>query len=253
MEQKQDFFQDVQAEPREQYTFQIDPESVTPVGKKYIAKLIKGMTVGILCGVFCIIYGLFGSNFLIGAGFAITLLMVALYLTSIFKTKKSYAAAKEKYAHCLFDYALYDDCLVIEINSDKGLTKVKCNLNEIVKAQIIGELVVLEIEGKLYLLKKNELIENSYFIERCKQNEGRETANKKVIRFALTFCLGWIGSLIINHTGLKPKGYTSRTGAYLLLSIVTGGIYAIVASVCNLAFNPAKPRNIGYKKDETNA
>lgn len=73
--------------------------------------------------------------------------------------------------------------------------------------------------------------------------------NNKLIRFLLTFFLGWIGSLIINHTSLKPEGWTSRTGAYLILGYITCGIYSIVASICNLMFDPAKASNIGYKKD----
>ena len=73
--------------------------------------------------------------------------------------------------------------------------------------------------------------------------------DNKVVRFLLTFFLGWIGSLIINHSSLKPEGYTSRTWAYLIFGYITAGIYSLVASICNLMFDPAKPRNIGYKKD----
>lgn len=73
--------------------------------------------------------------------------------------------------------------------------------------------------------------------------------NEKLIRFLLTFFLGWIGSLIINYTSLKPQGYKSRTLAYLVLSILTFGIYALVASICNLFFDPSKERNIGYVKE----
>ncbi len=73
--------------------------------------------------------------------------------------------------------------------------------------------------------------------------------NQKLVRFLLTFFLGWIGSIIINYTSLKPEGYTSRTLAYIFLTIVTFGIYGLVASICNLTFDPTKPRNIGYKKD----
>lgn len=73
--------------------------------------------------------------------------------------------------------------------------------------------------------------------------------NNKLVRFILTFFLGWIGSLIINHTSLKPEGYTSRTLAYLILGYITMGIYTLVASICNLVFDPAKEKNIGYKKD----
>jgi hypothetical protein len=72
---------------------------------------------------------------------------------------------------------------------------------------------------------------------------------KKLIRFLLTLFLGWIGSLIINHSSLKPEGWTSRTGLYLILGYVTFGIYGVVASIFNLLFDPAKPSNIGYKKD----
>ena len=73
--------------------------------------------------------------------------------------------------------------------------------------------------------------------------------NNNIVRFLLTFFLGWIGSLIINHTSLKPEGYTSRTLAYLILGYITCGIYTLVASICNLFFDPTKDRNIGYKKD----
>ncbi len=73
--------------------------------------------------------------------------------------------------------------------------------------------------------------------------------NNNLVRFLLTFFLGWIGSFIINHTSLKPAEYTSRTFAYFFLAMITFGIYPLVASVCNLVFDPTKPRNIGYKKN----
>lgn len=73
--------------------------------------------------------------------------------------------------------------------------------------------------------------------------------NQNLIRFLLTFFLGWIGSIVINHTEFKPEGYRSRTLAYFFLTIVTFGIYGLVASICNLTFDPNKPRNIGYVKE----
>jgi hypothetical protein len=73
--------------------------------------------------------------------------------------------------------------------------------------------------------------------------------NNNLVRFLLTFFLGFIGSIIINHTSLKPEGYTSRSLAYFFLTYLTLGIYPLVAAICNLFFDPAKPRNIGYKKD----
>ena len=76
-----------------------------------------------------------------------------------------------------------------------------------------------------------------------------EKDNNKLIRFLLTFFLGWIGSLIINCTSLNPEGYKSRTLAYLFLSMITLGIYGLVASICNFSFDPTKEKNIGYRKE----
>lgn len=77
--------------------------------------------------------------------------------------------------------------------------------------------------------------------------------NERLVRFLLTFFLGCIGSLIINHSGLKPNGFTSRTGAYIFLSLITFGIYGLVASICNFTFDENKDKNIGYKRDSAAA
>ena len=71
--------------------------------------------------------------------------------------------------------------------------------------------------------------------------------DKKVVRFLLTALFGWIGSIIINHSNLRPEGYTCRTGAYFWFSFLTFGIYPVVASICNISFTDGE-RNIGYKK-----
>ena len=72
----------------------------------------------------------------------------------------------------------------------------------------------------------------------------------KLSRFLLTFLLGWIGSIIINHSILKPEGaWKSRTLSYLFLGLITFGIYHVVAAIFNLVFDPNKETNIGYFKE----
>ncbi len=75
------------------------------------------------------------------------------------------------------------------------------------------------------------------------------SVEENLVRFLLTFFLGWIGSVIINHSSLKPKGFTSKTVSYFVFSVITFGIYGIVASISNLYFNPAREFNIGYEQD----
>ena len=73
--------------------------------------------------------------------------------------------------------------------------------------------------------------------------------NNNLVRFLLTFFLGFIGSIIINHTSLKPNGWKSRTCAYFFLTFLTFGIYPFVASICNFSFKESADSNIGYFKD----
>lgn len=77
-----------------------------------------------------------------------------------------------------------------------------------------------------------------------------EETEDKLVRFLLTFFLGFVGSFIINHTPLKPKGFTSRTGRYFWTSLLVVGIlYTLIAAIANFSFDPSKDKNIGYKKD----
>ena len=78
--------------------------------------------------------------------------------------------------------------------------------------------------------------------------------NQNLIRFLLTFlpgfiCCSWIGSIIINHTALKPEGFKCRTLSYFFWGFLTCGIYTLVASLCNFAFDANKEKNIGYFRD----
>ena len=76
-----------------------------------------------------------------------------------------------------------------------------------------------------------------------------EKDNNNLVRFLLVFFLGFIGCIIINHSSLKPQGWTARTWLFIFLGIITFGIYDLVVAVCNFAFDPNKASNIGYKKD----
>ena len=100
-----------------------------------------------------------------------------------------------------------------------------------------------------------QIDDNVEFCEHCgfkvKQTQAMdvETSNK-LARFLLTFFLGFIGSIIINHTSLRPAGWKSRTYAYFFLGIITFGIYELVASIANMMFDSKKDRNIGYFRTE---
>lgn len=67
---------------------------------------------------------------------------------------------------------------------------------------------------------------------------------KKIIRALLIYFLGWIGSVIINRTTLKPAGWASRSWLIYLVPF-----YNIIAIVGAFLFNPEADKNLGYVKD----
>ena len=77
--------------------------------------------------------------------------------------------------------------------------------------------------------------------------------NNNLVRFLLTFFLGWIGSLIINHTSLKPEGYTSRTGGYIIWGYLTCGIYILVASIATCSSIPPRKETSATRRTNLNA
>lgn len=68
--------------------------------------------------------------------------------------------------------------------------------------------------------------------------------NNKIYRALLIFFLGWIGSVIINRTALKPEGWTSRSWLVALVPF-----YGLIALIGAFTFDAAKESNMGYVKD----
>ncbi len=73
--------------------------------------------------------------------------------------------------------------------------------------------------------------------------------NRNLVFFLLLFFLGWIGSLIINYSSLKPNGWKSRTLAHFFFSLLTWGIYSIVVAILALNFDENKASNVGFFRE----
>ena len=170
LELKNNIFENVQETPREHYTFHLDSSDVVTIEKKYIGDMKKRMAIAIACSAFLAVYGILRSSpAFAGLGFGMLLMSLAAHIKVIRHYKKLYAKSRERYPKTLFDYTLYGDSLIVWISSDDAIRQFKVRLSEIKKAQIVKDIVVMEIEGQLFLMKKDELIENSYFLSICKK------------------------------------------------------------------------------------
>ena len=167
LELKKDIFETINDTPKEHYTFHIEPERLIPIEKKYIGKLKIRMWISIILGILLLIVSVFYQDSFVFAMIGVLYMISVSYIRAVSKSKDSYKASKEKYKNTVFDYSLYDDYIVVWISSDESIRQMKLKLNKIKKAEQIEDNVVLLIDDTLYILKKDDLVENSYFLSLC--------------------------------------------------------------------------------------
>ena len=166
---KRDLCADITVEPKERYTFDFDEKYLAPVEKKYLGAMKTRMIISIILCVIIVAIGVISmSPVIAGMGLGALLVEIAVYAKTISASKKNYAKVREVYSKkVLFEYALYSDCLIAHIYSCNAERKIKMELYEIKDVYMLGDTVIFEADGQLFPLKKDGLIENSYFLMRC--------------------------------------------------------------------------------------
>jgi hypothetical protein len=166
-ELKNNIFENIEDTPKEHYTFQFDPSTIAPVEKKYIGLLKKRMLGSIISGLLLVLGGVFSDRAILGFGIGVLFISIVGHIKGISAYKKLYAKSRDRYAKTLYDYSLYDNFLIVWISSDDAIRQIKVKLDEIKKAQVVADFIVMEIDGQLFLMKKDEVVENSYFLTIC--------------------------------------------------------------------------------------
>ena len=167
LELKNNIFENIEATPKEHYTFQFDASAIVLVERKYIGIMKKRMLGSVIAGIIMIICGVFSDRSFLGFGIGVLFISVVGHIKGISAYKKLYAKIKDRYTKTLFDYTLYDNFLIVWISSEDAIRQIKVKFDEIKKAQVISDILVMEIDGQLFLMKKDELVENSYFLTVC--------------------------------------------------------------------------------------
>jgi len=164
---KNNLFDDISETPREHYTFWFDYAAVASVEKKYIGFLIKRMLISIGLLFILSVYAAFSDTTIFTGMICVTFTLALVHTKSILAYKKIFTKRSKEYPESLFDYTLFEHFLIIWISSPNGIKQRRVWLNEIEKARVIGDIVVLEIDNQLYLMRRSALIPNSYFHYIC--------------------------------------------------------------------------------------
>ncbi len=164
---RNDIFENITAIPKEHYTFNFAVDEFELLEKKYVNKAKIRGAIPYVPMLILLVQGILFIEDMVWIALGMIYVWAVLHISSIVRIKKLYAKHKQTWLNTLYDYTLYDGFLIVWISSDDSIRQRKFYLQEIKKARIIKNLVVLEIENELYLLKKDQLTEDSYFLNLC--------------------------------------------------------------------------------------
>lgn len=164
-ELRKDLFADIADEPREHYTFRFSAEEARRVANTTVSSLARRMFLMIvLCAVIVLVGAVQGSDGICGLGTGMLLTGLTVYIKSFRLTKKANAEGIPHVAASVYDYTVFGGYAVIWVCNENTVLQVRVTPADIQKSRIVAGLVVLQIRGRLYLLRKNELAEGSFFL-----------------------------------------------------------------------------------------
>lgn len=162
-ELKNNLFEHIEEEPREHYTFQFTPEELAPVEKKYVGRMRSALFLSVVIDILLIVWNVLLEGAKLSFAFGVWFVITLVLLRGVLMYKKAWRKSNERYGNTLFDYTLYDDFLIVWVSSEDAIRQMKVKWSDIKRVQSIEGLVVMEIEGKLYLVRKHELGDDSRF------------------------------------------------------------------------------------------
>lgn len=164
-ELRKDLFADIADEPREHYTFRFSAEEARRVANANVSSLLRRMVLMIaLCAVIVLIGALQNSDGICGLGIGMLLTGLTVYIKSFHLTKKANAVGIPHVAASVYDYTVFGGYAVIWVCGENTVLQVRVTPDDIQKRRIVAGLIVLQIRGRLYLLRENELAEGSFFL-----------------------------------------------------------------------------------------
>ena len=166
-ELKSSLLDGIAEEPREHYTFCLKAVEALPVEKIYMRLMKKRMLASLVCGILLICFGFGLGRFVIGLGVGILIISLAVHIRNYCAYKKLFEKSRSEYETKVYDYTLYGDFMIVWISSDTAIRQMKIPLSSIRKSRLVGNILVMEIEGQLFPVKKDALVENSFFLGLC--------------------------------------------------------------------------------------
>lgn len=159
-------FENTENMPLESYSFTFSEAEYEEVNKGYFQKfLVRVIVLGVAFAF--IIAGIVISDMadIVGgfiAGFS--LLYFVISLSGLLKVQKSWKRTKEKICSSVYDYQIFDRYLFLTITRNgERVHYIKFEYDDLTQKFDVGRFYLFAFNNQLYMVKKQEIAENSIF------------------------------------------------------------------------------------------
>lgn len=155
-----------EASPVEACKFSFSKEELKKIHRMQMKDLYKKLIIFITASIFLIIFaiGINTPDSIIYFIFGAALVSIVFQIKTILAHNSVLKKSAERVCRSTYEYKFFEDYLTVSIyrNGEK-IREAKCCYTDIEKIQPLGSWLTVQFGGQLYIIKKDELKENSAF------------------------------------------------------------------------------------------
>lgn len=163
---------------KEKYVFNFSEEELDKIHRLQMKSLwVKPILFAIICVVLIIIFAFseMAPSFLRGLFAGFLLIGETGYIKGIRAYKKSWTNSAERVSESTYEYKVFDDYIRVDIwHNNERIRDSKCYFKDIEAILPLGDWLVMQFGGLSFLLRKNDLREDSFFLSHTSQPQPKK-------------------------------------------------------------------------------
>ncbi|MBR2907092.1 MAG: helix-turn-helix transcriptional regulator [Clostridia bacterium] len=225
--------------PRETYTFQYSAEEMEAFYRKGRLPWIKRIVLCIGFGIMLLIGLLLieAHGIIIGVAEGFCLVLVIAYIKEYKSYKKIWRLGKSKIPEETYSYEVYDQYFALKVFKNEELRRTqKIFFGDIGKIDVFGSYMILQISGQGYLIKKDDLDEDSAFLSLYKEVSERTKVKKPTDLMTLLSILLFLLALGSIYGGLTVASYLIENHHYAMLESLKALFLFLPVPIASILF-----------------
>jgi transcriptional regulator with XRE-family HTH domain len=199
-------------EPYETYKFSFAHGEIDEIYKLQKSSLFKRPITFTLVSILLIMFFVSSSapGFLIGLAFGMFFIGSVSHIKGILAYKKAWENSKDRIFLSTYEYKIYDSYLLITIyRGNEIIRESKCYFTDIEQIQHVGKYLFFQFDGQSFIIRKSELIENSFFYSFMYRNPAKIIQQAALDKWRVLSIILFVASLFSILGALTLVGVVS--------------------------------------------